>query len=341
MRREIGYILAGLGTFLIVVAVALPVYVAPGVIKWPLNQYLATTLLARDASYFSAQTLKEVSGVTVEADYTFKGDAARGNSSTAVWDEFNYVHDVTNNVRIQIGSRTFAFDRKTAQLIMCCGASVDGHRGVRQAGLAGYAFPIGTRKQTYLVFDATAGRPEPFTYSVTATVRGIETYVFTENVAPTPAIDEPVPADYQNDVRYYVDPVTGIPLDITEHEILTAQSGGTTLFDANLAMTSSTVSSLVSIDNKNRSEITLLRLVLPLASGILGAVLLVAGVLLVRRGPAGKHGRFTAHETEPPTLSQESARPPAADDVRRENPDRTGSRADPPTVGRAPDPGRN
>lgn len=285
MRRQVGYVLAGLGTVLIVIAVVLPTYIAPSVIKWPLNKYRAVTLTAANASYFNAQKLSVVSGVTIEANYTFQGDGAKGTPSTAVWNEFNYVHDVTNNVQIQLGTRTFAFDRKTAELVNCCGASVNGNPNVHQTGIVGYAFPIGTKQQTYLVYDVTAGKAEPFRYSGTATVGGIQTYKFHENVAPTPATGEPVSSNYQNDVVYYVDPETGIPLKITEHEIVTQQSPVVTLFDASLATTSASISELVSQDNTSRQQISLLRTTLPLGSGILGVVLLIIGVFLGRPGP--------------------------------------------------------
>jgi hypothetical protein len=316
MHRKIGYILAGLGAFFIVVAIVLPTYAAPSLVKWPLNQYLAATLQANNASYFSVQKLKLVSGITIDANYTFKGDASKGSSSTAVWNEFNYVHDVTNNVVIQLGTRTFAFDRKTAELVDCCGANVNGNPGVQQTGIAGYAFPIGTQQQNYAVFDAATGKPEAFAYSGTATVHGIQTYVFSENVGPTPAIDEPVPTNYQNHAVYYVDPVTGIPLDIVQHEILTARPQGTTLFNANLSMTPSSVSSLVNIDNGSRGKIAALQMILPLVVGILGAVLLIGGVLLARRGP-----REDVRPGDPVSATEPAAAPlSGAQDVTAELP---------------------
>jgi hypothetical protein len=309
MRREIGYLLAGLGTFLIVLAVVLPVFIDPNVIKWPVNQYLATVLRADNASYYSSQKLQEVTGATVEAHYTFKSSTkSPGTSSTAVWDEYNVVQDVTNNFTIQYGFRTFAFDRKSAELVNCCGASVD-NKNIPQTGIAGYAFPIGTQKKTYMVFDAATGTAQPFTYSGTATVRGIQAYMFDENVASAAAIDQPVPANYANHVVYDIDPVTGIPLDITEHETLTGQSGGVTLFDANLAMTPSTVTTLVNTDNSNRLRISLLRTILPVAMGILGAVLLIVGALLSRR--RGRHEVVESapaqHASGDPIASQETA----------------------------------
>ena len=71
-------------------------------------------------------------------------------------------------------TRRFAFNRRTGQLVDCCGASVNGDKSVRQTGLVGYVFPIGTQKQTYQVFDTTLKKTMPFVYSGTTTVDGIQ-----------------------------------------------------------------------------------------------------------------------------------------------------------------------
>ena len=126
MRRVIGLILAGLGTFLIVMAVLLPTWVVGQVVKFPLNEYETATLEASNASYFSPTSLTEKTGVNLEATYTIKGDASAGNSSTAVWNEYSYVYDLTNQQPVQQMTRRFAFDRRTGQLVDCCGASVNG-----------------------------------------------------------------------------------------------------------------------------------------------------------------------------------------------------------------------
>jgi hypothetical protein len=137
MRRIIGLILAGLGACLILVAVLLPTWVVSQVVKFPLNEYETATLDASNASYFSTTSLTERTGVSLEATYTIKGDARAGNSSTAVWDEYSYVYDLTSHQAVQQMSRTFAFNRRTGQLVDCCGASVNGDTSVRQTGLVG------------------------------------------------------------------------------------------------------------------------------------------------------------------------------------------------------------
>jgi len=97
MRRVIGPALAGVGAFLVVAALLLPTWVAGQVIKFPNNEYFVSTLQATGASYFSPSQLKPISGATIRVTDTVKGDGKAGTSSTAVWNEFTYVYDVSNS----------------------------------------------------------------------------------------------------------------------------------------------------------------------------------------------------------------------------------------------------
>ena len=299
MRGVIGAILAGLGAFLILVAILLPTWVSGRLLKFPLSEYETATLQASNASYFSTSSLSEKTGVTMRATYTIKGDAAAGNSSTAVWNEFSYVYDLTNHQEVQEMTRTFAFDRRTGQLVNCCGESLNGDKSVRQSGLVGYVFPIGTQKQTYEVYDITLMRPVPFTYAGTTNVDGIQAYQFMENVPPTQVATQSVPGSFLGSkapvvkapeydelhLIYSVDPETGGLIDVNEHQTVTLRNpftGATAvvLFDADLIATPATVSYINGLDSSGRNEITLLDTTLPLVFGIVGGVSLLAGIVL-------------------------------------------------------------
>ena len=306
MRGAIGVILAGLGACLILIAILLPTWVTGQVVKFPLNEYETATLAASNASYFSPGSLSEKTGVTMEATYTIKGDASKGSSSTAVWNEYSYVYDLTNHQAVQEMTRTFAFDRRTGQLVNCCGASLNGVTSVRQTGLVGYVFPIGTQKQTYQVYDTTLKRPMPFTYSGTTTVDGIQAYEFVENVTPVQIATLSVPGSFvgssaavvsapefdQLHLIYYVDPDTGALLDVNEDQTLTLHNPDTgaaalVLFDADLIATPASVRQIVGLDSSGRNELALLKTTLPLALGIAGGVALIAGIFLGRK-PRGE-----------------------------------------------------
>jgi len=329
MRGVIGLVLAGLGAFLILVAILLPTWVSGQVIKFPLNEYETATLQASNASYFSASSLSEKTGVRMEATYTIKGDASKGNSATAVWNEYSYVYDLTDRQPVQEMSRTFAFDRRTGQLVNCCGASLNGDTSVRQTGLVGYVFPIGTQKQTYEVFDTTLKRPVPFVYSGTATVNGIGVYEFVENVTPVQVATLTVPGSYvgmtaatvqapefdQLHLIYYVDPETGALVDVNEHQTTTLRSPVTgaqelVLFDADLIATPASVTQIVGLDSSGRSELTLLQTILPLVLGIAGGVALILGIFLGRK-PRGDVAELVDAAREAPA--------PAAADSHQEH----------------------
>jgi len=301
MSRRVGLVLAGLGTCLIVFAVLMPTWVSSRVLKFPLNQYASVTLAASNASYFSPTKLTELTGVNMEATYTIKGNAAAGSSSTAVWNQFVYVYDQTNKLPFQTMTRTFAFDRRTAQLINCCGANVNGDSSVQQTGYVGYVLPIGTQKQTYNVFDTSLNKPVPFTFAGTAIVNGILAYRFAENVSATQngsqtlpgslvgqsAASVTLPQYYENHVTYWIDPDTGALLNVTQNERVTLRdSSGAqalVLLDAYLAATPASVNGLVALDNSQRNKKFAVSTLLPLVTGILGVILLIAGILLARR----------------------------------------------------------
>jgi Porin PorA len=304
MRRVTGLILVVLGIILIAAAIVLPTYVSGQIVKFPLNESTTATLAGTGVSYFSQTKLTPETGVSVRATYTIKGDAAAGTSSTAVWNQTASVQDVTNNLPVSTQTRRFAFDRHTAVLVNCCGANVNGNRAVHQTGIVGYVFPMGTQKQTYQVFDTTLNRAVPFTYSGTADIHGIQTYIFTENVSPTKVTSVTVPGAffhlqaktvtlpelYQIHLVYWVDPQTGALLNVNENEKVTLQNpatGGTVavLFDGDLVATPATVTEVVNLDSSGRTELSLLNTIIPIAAGIAGAVALIAGIVLLVRKP--------------------------------------------------------
>jgi hypothetical protein len=300
MRRVTGLILVVLGIILIAAAIVLPTYVSGQIVKFPLNE--STT--ATGVSYFSQTKLTQKTGVSVRATYTIMGDAAAGSSSTAVWNQTASVRDVTNNLPVSTQTRRFAFDRRTAVLVNCCGANVNGNHAVHQTGIVGYVFPMGTQKQTYQVFDTTLNRAVPFTYEGTAQTHGIQTYIFTENVSPTKVTSVTVPGAffhlqaktvtlpeiYEIHLTYWVDPETGALLNVNENEKVTLQNpatGGTVvvLFDGDLVATPATVTEVVNLDSSGRTELSLLNTIIPIAAGIAGALALIAGLVLLVRKP--------------------------------------------------------
>ncbi len=344
--RRVGLVLAGLGACLIVFAVLTATWVSSRVIKFPLNQYASVLLTGNNASYFSAAKLTEMTGVSMEATYTIKGNAAAGSDSTAVWNQFIYVYDQSNRSPVQTMTRTMAFDRRNALLTNCCGSNVNGDSSVQQRGYVGYVLPIGTQKQTYDVFDTNLSRPEPFTYAGTGTAGGTEAYRFTENVGPIQNGTQTVPGSlvnmsqasvtlpqyYENHVTYWIDPITGALLNVTQNETLTLRDPSGTrqvllLFSANLAATPESVDGLVAIDDSQLTKLGFVRTLLPLVTGIAGLILLIVGIVFVRRprhdaeagvGTTGSELAPAASGAAPPEAGAQPSLVPGLDDQSHE-----------------------
>jgi hypothetical protein len=302
MRRVLGTTLTGLGAFFLVLA-ALLRFVLPGqVVKFPLNEYVVTTLAGQGVSYFSQAQGKVLTGISAKVTSTIQGDVAAGTSSTAVWNEFTAVEDTTNSAAIQYISQRSAFDRRSGLIVDCCGAYVNitslattyGH----QSGLA-YAWPIGTQPITYEVFDTFLGRPQPYRYSGTGTIDGMTADKFVGQVSNQQVATQTLggklvgmPGQLQVTLPEYitetntvwVDPTTGAPLSETENRTLSLEdSTGATrllLFQGAVSSTPASVKNAVNMAGSSHLKIEVIEDIGPLIAVLLGVILLVVGITL-------------------------------------------------------------
>jgi hypothetical protein len=291
-RHATGLIAAVLAAFAAASAVFLGWYAAGQAAEVPPGEQVTATLTAAHASYFSPTRLKEITGANLEVTEAITGNTSVSYPGIAIWDVLRSVYDRTNHQRLEPMSRTLVFDRKTAELVNCCGGSVNGNGLIWQSGIAGYVFPPGTRKQTYDVFDTVLDEPAPFAYSGPDAVDGVPAYRFTENVSGAYAGFSPLssaePELYSVRRVDWVDPETGAVLKVTEDEDLylvdpATGTAVTQLFDANLSTTPATVARLVSQDARARNEITLVGAVRILSFCLAGAFAVTAAFLLARK----------------------------------------------------------
>jgi hypothetical protein len=317
MRRVAGLILTALGTFLFVLALLIRFVVVGDAVKFPLNENSITTLTASNASYFSPAKLAELTGVSMEDTLTVQGDNAAGNSSRAVWNEFSYVYDQTNSQAVQYGTQRLAFNRRTGELINCCGAAIGTNTTVKMSG-QGYVWPFNVQKKTYQIFDTTLLKPQPTVYSGTAVVDGITTYKFVETVQPTKIGTQTLPGSLvgasgaqsvtldeydQSTTTEYVDPTSGAPVEgvSNQHLYLVNASGAPalTLLQANFSTSPKSVAAAVKTAKHDDSEISLVSVILPVVFGLAGIILLVMGVILtMSRRPDSYDGGYEEEEYE-------------------------------------------
>jgi hypothetical protein len=308
MRRVVWSVLTGLGAFFIVLAIMSWLYVPGQAVKFPLNEYGVTTLVANNASWFSPKSVSELSDVTLQITSTVKGDVTAanslGSSKYVVWQSFAAVEDVTDHQQVSIPAAAdeFAFDRRTGALIPWSGNTIDG-KPVKQVSGQGFVWPLGAKKQSYQVFDTTLLKPVTFKFVSTATTDGVATYKYVAVVPPTQvgtqslpgslvgekAAEVTLPEFYSSTETYFVDPVTGAPLQVerTTKDALQDASGATklVLLSADFKSSAQSVATTIKSDNHYKNLINLATFIVPVIAGLIGIILLVVGLVLSRMSP--------------------------------------------------------
>jgi hypothetical protein len=306
-------VLAGLGAFLMAFGLLLRFYAAPRLIAAPVSIYSTVTLADPHASYFDESALTTRHNVTLTFGETIRGDAAASTGTIAVWDLFTVLEDLKRNVQLNVAFQRSAFNRRTGELIRCCGASVNEDTQVRQDGIGPVVWPISTQKTTYQVYDLNTERAWPAVYGGTARVQGLLTYRFTQRIPPTVVDQLPgVPASllglpgashnvvanrtFQASNTFWVDPRTGVPVNVEERilSVLYGPGGQGRLMaaDADLKMTPASQRSLAALARHDAAIVTTLRQTGPLGSLLLGFLLVLAGTVPFPR----RRGRLAGRE---------------------------------------------
>jgi hypothetical protein len=290
-RHAISLLLAALAVGCAASAVIIGWRTAGRVAERPVGGHETAVLTAVGASYLSPTTLAEVTGASMMVTVAITPVASPGYPALAIWDVRTSTVDTTNDQQLEPASRTVVFDRRTAELVNCCGGNINGDAFIPQAGIAGWAFPVGTRKQTYYVFDTVLDSQEPVRYSGAEMVDGIAAYRFSQDISGAKAGFSPLsskdPELYSVRRVYWVDPQTGMLVNMAENEDLYLASPATGsvvthLLRADLHATPASVAALAGQDASIRGVIaegiTTRRALLAAACGLA----LIAGCLAAR-----------------------------------------------------------
>ncbi|RIV32598.1 DUF3068 domain-containing protein [Micromonospora radicis] len=298
MRPATGVVLVATGTFLIVGALAMPLYVAPAVVKVPLDQSSVTYSRAQNATVLDFQTLSERSGVDLTAVRAVRGDVEAGNADRAV---FNVGVRVTDEAgtEITVSRDRVALDRRTGEAIACCAEDING-TPFKHDGLT-YTFPFGTEKKTYRYFDNTARKAYDATYHGTEQLQGLTVYRFEMTVEPVQVDEIKVPGHlvgsaeqmttvgrfYTNKRTLWVEPNTGVIVKGQEDQLQTLRGPNGTdairIIDADLAFDEETQKQQADVARDAMRQINLVTVLVPIVLGVLGLALLVLGLLLFFR----------------------------------------------------------
>ncbi|TDC42295.1 DUF3068 domain-containing protein [Micromonospora sp. KC213] len=304
MRPAPGAVLVAAGTFLIVGALAMPLYVAPALVKVPLNQKSVTHSKAENATVFDFATLSERTGVNLTATRAVRGDTEAGNAERAVFDVGLTVTDDAAadpaEAPITLSTDRVALDRRTGEAVACCAENING-TAFKHEGLT-YTFPFGTEKKTYQYFDNTVRKPYPIKYVGTEKLQGLTVYKFEMTVEPVQISEIKVPGRlvgstepnvtagryYANTRTLWVEPETGVIVKGQEKQLQTLRDPAGVdqlkIIDATLAFTEATQRRQADAAKDARQKINVLTVVVPIVLAVLGALMVLLGVLIVVRG---------------------------------------------------------
>ncbi len=309
MRRGIGLVLVALGVALLVLAPMVKFYAVPKLAVAPLdldpkspslNEGVAETLL--DISTLTEQTNVPVTSTRFTTADVAASQAAGGN--IGVYESFSRVNRADGSL-VTAGTERYAFDRTTNVMTTGSNANLDGEP-ITDAMIAGDAImplklPFFVDKNAvYNYFDTSLLKGYPLAFVEETQIDGLTVYKFESKIEPTQigeqeGIGEKVggtadfvaPRFYANDRVVFVEPITGQVVDGYEDQLQTFRGpDGTdkiTIIKAKIGFTAENKATAVSDAKANSAKLGLLANTVPVVAAVAGLVLLVIGILLIRR----------------------------------------------------------
>jgi hypothetical protein len=325
MRRTAGYLLIGLGIFLLALAPLARWYVAPRVTVAPLG-CTDTSAICKDrvnlspsegtaVSLFDPATLTTRTNVALVGVERVRADvaASQGSDNRTVYDESQTVSDSSGTLVVADTMR-IPFNGQSSQMIDCCGGNVDGTPIADYSGINPLKFGFDIEKKTYLYFDRTINKATPMEFKDVETIDGVDVYKFVQTIEPTQTGTLEVPGDlvgsteaavtaprfYSNIRTVWVEPVTGVIVKGSEQQKQTLRgsdgSDKLTLIEATLAFTDANVTASAAGAKDAAGKLGLIKTTIPLVGLVGGLVLLGLGVFLAlggRREPVDRVGART------------------------------------------------
>jgi hypothetical protein len=287
MRRNMGYVLVGLGALLLAVAVLAVTWAPDHVKKTPLDVDTETIYEGEAAKYNTSTN--EFIPHPVYAIQKTKADSENSSADHILFVETSCLVVDTGGDRVCVDDSDpnlvtaaidiFATDRTTG-----LGVS-DPHLPpdtVVHEGLVN-KWPFDVQKKTYPYWDDLVGGPIDMAYDGTEDIDGLETYRFKATVADEPVeVAEGVSGTYSNVVTVNIDPTTGAIVKGGQDQQRYLDDG-TQVLDVDITWTAETIQDAVDDAKANGQKLNLLLTVVPIVGFVAGALLLLAGIFFVAR----------------------------------------------------------
>jgi hypothetical protein len=313
MRRALGYVLVGLGAFLLALAPLAKWYVGPRVAIAPIG-CTGTSAICQDrvnlspsagtaTTLFDPATLTSSSNVALVAMERVRADvaASHGPDHRTVYDESQTVSRADGGLVVADTMR-IPFQGHSSQMVNCCNGNTDGTPIADYSGINPLKFGFDTQKKNYLYFDRTLNKATPMVFTDVETIDGVQVYKFVQTIQPTQVGTLEVPGNlvgssdasvvapefYSNIRTVWVEPVTGVIVKGSEQQKQTLRgSDGTdklSIIEATLTFTDANIKGSAKAAKDGAAQLNLVRSTIPLVGLVLGLVLLVLGLFLALGG---------------------------------------------------------
>ena len=305
MRRTVAVVLIAFGVFFLAAAPMMRTWMSSSLMKTPLDYYSETVNVAEGATYFNIEDVELVENATLEAHATIRADVASSTDETVVWDQFTWLKDADTDFGISSTSRRAGHDRVTGEAVDCCDSMVN-EESVVQSGQA-WKFPFFTEQRDYDFFETTVQEVVPMEFEGVEAIEGVEAYRFVQTVEPTVIDERTLPRsvaglDGDGDVTgdevfsitrtYWIEPTTGSPLKVSEHQNRVVVVDGEevlTLLDAELVFDDESVRNAVANSEQGRTMLPLLHTTLPIAFLVVGVGFVGIATVLYVSGRRSDH----------------------------------------------------
>lgn len=322
MGRKTGIVLVGIGAFLLVLAPLLRFYAYDRLAVVPLDQETVSISEGPGATIFSIADGEEIT-VDLQSTRNVVGDVEASEEASdeqgqdlAIWETFVFTGPEgeefnEDNPPLSATHDRVVFDRNTGEAVACCGqytssgADPDTGEEIRDTDtpIEGQYFklPFGAEKRDYEFWDGSIQEATTLAYQDTEEIEGLEVYRYEQVIEPTDVGDLPEGAGslfgvddpdatidrvYSNTRTLWIEPETGVIIRGQEDQYVTAEYEGeqvATLTDVVIGYDDATITDNVDTYSSLATALKAVRLWAPLASLVLGLLLVVGGALLIVR----------------------------------------------------------
>ncbi len=297
MKRVLGYILLGLGAFLLVLAPLARFYMYPNLAKAPLDVFSKGTSTG-DATVFSIADLAEVQ-TTISSTRTTRGDVEASTDDLAVYDSFVNTANAEGETLTASVERV-GFDRFTGVADPDFESTVDTGEGAEPVQYEGQVFkmPFDAQQTDYPWWDGSVQAAVPMVFEAVEDINGLRTYKYVQTIEPTQIAELDVPGDlvgsdepaetidriYSNVTTIWVEPNTGAVIKGQTDQDSYGELDGErvlTITQGEIGYSEEAIQANVDEYGPLGSQLNLIKNVMPVWGAIAGVVLLIIGGLLV------------------------------------------------------------